>query len=412
MDPKNHDPNNHVPEVTPEDDWGDVELTEEEQLAARKKLPKKRNDDMRRPKMLQSRDEYQEPEAIRVIPELDEDDFPVVVERLEITEDPKSVRSKRRSREDSDSEDASRRVEPSGTAVHKPAETTVRRQDDDWGTHQSHPVRWMVIGGVCILVILVAAVAIRPLISKRTANSETAPGQSLNAVNEPAIIYDPANFDMGGNTAGEAQQMLNRYAQAKTVDEVLPMIRNSGELEPILRKQWTPLWPEGDWEVPESAEWTIRKVEDRDFACLSGPMPDLSAFQYYFLRQDGKLLIDWEASTGYGFLSFKELAKGGNHAGVIRAEVSVSDMYTFTVPDDQYVCLRMMGPDRETLLWGYLKRGSAAEQQMRRLFEPGPIIREKGYLYRVTIRIEPAPADSLPNQWIISDFLHIDWLNP
>ncbi|MBK1882360.1 hypothetical protein JIN85_08040 [Luteolibacter pohnpeiensis] len=411
MDSKNHDPNNHVPEVSPEDDWADVELTEEEQIAARKKLPKKRNDDLRRPKMLQPREFDVEPPQLYVSPELDEDDYPVV-ERLEVAENPNAVKKQQRVRTISDSDEAPRRAEPSGTAVHKPAETVVRREGDQWGTQTSHPVRWMVISAVLVLVILVTGIVVRPYIMKKTVGNDAKNDYHKIVVDEPEIVYDPADFDMGGNTVAEAQQMMAQYATAKTLDEVLPMIRNSKELEPILRKEWKPLNIASGWATPDSAEWTLRKVDNRDFACLSGSFPNLSTFQYYFLRDHGKLLIDWEASTGHGYKTFKELAKGGTEGGIIRAEVSVSEMYTFSMPEEQYVSIRMAGPGRETLLWGYLKRGTEVEDRFRRLFTPGLITRQSGNEYRVTLRIAPAPPDSLPNQWIIAEFLHIDWLNP
>ena len=409
MDPKKPDPNNHVPEVTPDDDWGDLELTEEERKAASKALPKRRNDELRRPR---KRDVEEEPEVYRVIPDDDEDEAPVVIQRLELEEGAKPAKRKRRPVlvEGEDEESAVRKIEPSGQAANKPAEKVTRSEDDKWGEANPHSIRWMIFSGLGIVVLLIAAIAVRPLLVEKS-GVKNVPDFEGVVTQKPDLSYDPAEFDMGGDTQTLAQAMMQHYANAKTVDEILPMIRDRDRLEETVRKEWKPFWTEGKWTLPDKSEWTIRKVEDRDFACLSGPMPDFTPFQFYFLRVNGELLIDWEASTGRCDASFEELASGKG-GGLVRVAVSVNDMYSFAFPDEQYQNLRMVCADSETVLWGYVKKRSEIEDRMKPLFQPGLITKEMGYEYRVTLRLEPSPPDALPNQWIIAEMLHIDWLTP
>jgi len=123
------------------------------------------------------------------------------------------------------------------------------------------------------------------------------------------------------------------------------------------------------------------------------------------------LHLDWKATTGYGTATFGELARNQGDAKEIRARIQSSRFYTAIYPEAEYQSYQLVSPDASEAVWGYTRRGEAADSLLGKLFWSGEILDNSVEQKKVTVRLERGPAGSLPNQWQIAEMLHNEWLN-
>jgi hypothetical protein len=161
-----------------------------------------------------------------------------------------------------------------------------------------------------------------------------------------------------------------------------------------------------------ASSWEMNETEGRGFGVMSGYRPDFEVFRVYFVREEGAIRIDWEASTGVSETGFAELAKGRGNGGLVRVWARKGEFHTLNFPEEKFRALELFSPDEETLLWGYAARGGVADEALGEIFDDGLILTADATTVPVTLRIEAAPPGSLPNQWIISEFLFPEWVNP
>lgn len=286
------------------------------------------------------------------------------------------------------------------------------RDGESWGIPKLTPTRWILLSGGFVLLLVIASV----LVHLKFRWEDEVRGKSffsgIEVVDQSAKDFSVGDFDLGGNSEAEGRELFAKYAAATTVDEILPMIRNASLLEDAIRANWKPLdVPEG-WVPPNRSSWSFRKAGNRDFGFLGGMMPDFTPFAMYFVSENGKVLIDWEASTGYGESSFTELNAGTGKGGLIRGLISQGDLYTSNFPEADFRCFRMKSPDRETIVWLYTLRKSKEEEFITKYFTPGAIPGEVFAEFPITLRVDPPQQGSLKNQWMIREVLHIDWISP
>jgi hypothetical protein len=145
---------------------------------------------------------------------------------------------------------------------------------------------------------------------------------------------------------------------------------------------------------------------------LEGDLPDHRKFAAYFTWQGGRLLMDWKATVAFGTATFEQLAEGKGDASEIRGEIAASDYYSAFWPEAEYRSYRLTSPDQESSIWCYVRRGDAAEGVVAPLFNRGVIIGESQSSRKITLRLVRGSPESLPNQWLIGEMLHVDWATP
>ena len=185
-----------------------------------------------------------------------------------------------------------------------------------------------------------------------------------------------------------------------------------GTLEETLRRHWHPLKLPSSWTPDADSSWNVQELAGRPYGVLEGFLPDHQKFAAYFTWQGGRLLLDWKATVGFGTASFEQLAEGKGDAAEIRGEISAAEYYSAAWPEADYRSYRLTSPDRETSIWCYVRRGEAAEGAIAPLFNQGEIIGESNSSRKITLRLVRGSPESLPNQWLIGEMLHLDWATP
>lgn len=95
----------------------------------------------------------------------------------------------------------------------------------------------------------------------------------------------------------------------------------------------------------------------------------------------------------------------------------MADYYTAAYPESGYQSFRLISKNDEAIIWCYQPRQSATyakliSQFQTSLFTPEAPTSESTTLQKITLRLERGPSDALPNQWLIGELLHFEWLAP
>lgn len=207
----------------------------------------------------------------------------------------------------------------------------------------------------------------------------------------------------------EALQIFRSYAQAVHHDEVVPLVVDGRSLLDALKNKWSPLGVPKDWAPDADSSWGVMEAGGKAYGLLEGVLPDQSPFRAYFTHEGGRLLLDWKATTAFGTTSFRQLSKGTGDAGEIRGILSSDEFYSAVFPEADYQSYRLTMPNEEFTIWCYAQRGSLAYSALAPLFTSGELSGERQTDRKVTLSLVRGPEETLPNQWIIRELLHIDW---
>lgn len=397
------DPNNHVPEVTPEDDWGDADIAEEKKDGSSTQLPPRRKVGGKTAITAEPISES----GLRIEARIDRLEPSDDAVRLEVQELGSNV-----IKLDQDMP-APTKVERLVVFHERPSreQQTAAEEEEkrEWGTEHKHSLRWILGSGVAVLLLVVFALWIRPIINAPNAEPVVAqPGEMPTTADSEG----PTDFDDLLFKQSEASQLLRSYAQAVHVDQIVPFVIDGKKLRETMAKNWKPLGAPLQWSPAADSKWLIAELDGGSCGLLECTMPDHSVSVAYFLMQQGRLYLDWKATSGYGTATFQELENGTGDTAEIRGIISRGQFYTSTWTEELYRSYRLISPDEETLVWCYVRRGTVDEWKLSKLLGQGEISSEETGPRKVTLRLQRNPEKTPPNQWLIGEMLHIDWAKP
>jgi hypothetical protein len=298
---------------------------------------------------------------------------------------------------------------PSSQSV--PEESHLHGEEHKWGRPKQHSIRWIISSGFGVAVLVVFILMMLPLINESNAAK---PGSW-----QIGLVIDSAekagkieNLNQWLARRPEAMELFRVFAISRVVDDTLPLIRDSRQLQKIiLKNRQKPIIPQ-DWFPPPSSTWIAFEVGDRICGVLEGTLPDFSKFRAYMVDSENHLVLDWKATTGHGSASFDELAAGHGDPGEIRAFISPSGYYNHVFTEADYQSYQLVSPDENRSIWCYARRGGTVYSELQNLFFEGEILKPETLAYRITARLARGPKDTLANQWVIEELLHDDWASP
>lgn len=405
MDPSPIDPHNHAPAVTADDVWGDaagwsptgrgsatVLPRKKAQVEAPSSAPADRNLKGLR---IESKTPPRRPDDSNYQMEVQEIDGNVV--RL----DPAVPTAPRMPRQ----------VTPQERPVENDVRRAPRGESKEWGLPQQQSIRWILGAGLGIAAVVIVALMLLPLINESNA-ARPHQEQAAYMLDEE----DKAGLESWNALVirqQEAEQVYRAFASAVVVEDILPLVRDSGNVASLIRANHRPALVSKSWVPPGNTLWNVLESDGFLFGFLEGYLPDYSRFDAYVMMSGKQLLLDWKATTAYGTATFDELAiKQGNPAE-IRARIIASDFFTSTFPEAEYQCYQLLSPDNRTAIWGYARRGEVADTVLSKLLQTDGILENTpAPPHKVTLRLDRGPAGALPNQWMIQTILHKDWITP
>ncbi|RYD35206.1 MAG: hypothetical protein EOP87_07755 [Verrucomicrobiaceae bacterium] len=402
------DPNNHVPKLTAVDDWGGEESSI---------LPKRRAADEKPAGYAAKADDQDDKGVeigIKVVERVQDQEVRGPVQRLEVLEHTPKLPAP---------EGATLpRIVPKQVMekpVIQPGEAAGenwhgRNPDaETWGKQRTVQTRWIVISVLALAVGIIGGVLVLPHLGWKNEGGTRTNFSNLEVMETPMLEAETVNLsELGEGIESKAKVLVEAYAKATTPDDVLPLVRDRQRVEKMLRERWTPMGVPADWHVPDESKWEILRSGDREYGFLTGMLPDITPFRFYIVQEGDQAYLDWEASSGFSETKFEDLSKRQGEGGAVRGYVSPGDLYTFSLPEADYQCFRITAVNGEISVWGYAKRTDPVAEKMSEPFMPSVIPREILSEYPMTLKLAKGPAESLPNQWIITEMLHMEWLTP
>ena len=404
MNPLVPDPHHPVPEVSPEDGWEDNARPAVESPPPTNVLPPRRTTADAATAATSSTSS-----GLRIDPHLLRTQPTESSERLEVQELQNTV--VRLDQMAPTPAKVARQVTFRERQVHEKDQSSSSGESSAWGTTRQFSKLWMVGAGAGIVAIVVLVLALLPVINSRNTKKNSSRNAAAKFSTEEKI-ESLDDLDLLMNKHSEAMKLYRAYITATRVEDVIPLIRNGKALEETLRRHWRPTGISSQWTPNPDCTWTIKKVSGHACGFLKGNLPDYSPFFAYFTNDDNQLLLDWKATSTFCTATFQELEKNAGDPTEVRGEIILAPFYTATWPETEYQSFRLTSPDGEDIIWCYSRRKDPPHLVLGEFFRSDLILAQPTGSWKITLRLTRGPEGALPNQWLIGEMLHIDWLAP
>ena len=269
-------------------------------------------------------------------------------------------------------------------------------------------MQWMLGGGLAIFALAAwggwfvlrgdgtktKAVAEVP----RPSPSPATPAESAGVAELPAIMQRSVP-----SILTEIEPLARKFLEAKSPDELLPVIRNPQRAKPRLMRQY----PKGRIEPPGLAQFNTsgNLIFGDSSAVVEVRTRNSETRQLTFVVTPEGLKIDWESWAGWSEMTWPALlAEVPTQATAFRVVVKRVDYYNFSFSDDtQWQSYGLESLDGEHMIFGYVKRGSAAAEKIHMSSD----VEQAAMIVKIRF---PAQVASSNNQVVIDDVLSNDWL--
>jgi hypothetical protein len=202
----------------------------------------------------------------------------------------------------------------------------------------------------------------------------------------------------------EAIALMRQFLDARTIEEMLPLVREPERVEPLMRDFYRhrPLEPVRYRRLPEHGEIQTYK----NFLIGSVETAKLERHSVAVQRVPRPMKADWETYVGYCEVPWEKLAElRPTSPTLMRVRLAPDDYYNYAFSDTgQWQCFRLTSLRDEYHIYGYVRRGTNLRTEVDRR---GRFNR----LAMLTVRIQfPKNAPS-PNQAEIIELAADGWLH-
>lgn len=284
-----------------------------------------------------------------------------------------------------------------------------------WGRqHARRDYRWVWFFSVLAIGLLFSAIA---MVNRRSGQDRgTSPSQPSVAVLSDDLDEQLPLFPFLQNPYQmrlDAIQILRQVAAATKAEQILPFIRQTPETKALLAKHWKP-WPSPPLlDDPDQLQSEIDETSGTAFLWLQGTQEDGSEFLAFFVKERDTLRLDWEATMELGEARLSTLAKEPTtHPVAMRVILSPSPYYLPTLPESDYESYKITCLSEETIVWGYVRRGTPEHQQINDLLQHDSVLLEAVPAARARVTLRRTDDVNSQNRFFITEMLHKDWVMP
>lgn len=258
---------------------------------------------------------------------------------------------------------------------------------------------WMLAGGGTLFALVVAGVLKTMLGGNPPPPAVAAPAAAPPPVEEVV----PASTQLSdADFLAAAEPLAQAFLTAKTTEELLPLIRNPERAAPRIQSRF----PDGKIQAPGLAAFNTKLDVTRQGAALSVLVrtDDMLEKKLAFVPTAEGLKIDWESWAAWSDMPWQEfLATKPEQATIFRVVLSPVEYYNFAFTDDRkWQSYRLVSPDGEHALYGYVERGSPLDLSMRL----SPDAKQS----ELTLLLKFPPNANSHNQVLISQMLAEGWV--
>lgn len=201
-----------------------------------------------------------------------------------------------------------------------------------------------------------------------------------------------------------AQPIAEAFLSATKVDQILPLIRNRERVETSILAYYAggKIEPTGLSKFNATGQVSYKN----SFAAVSILTTDFETKQLAFVDGTDGLKVDWESWVGWSEMPWDKLIESRPTRPVlVRAMLRWVDYYNFSFADDSiWRSYRLISPDGEHTLYGYVERNSLLDQRLR----PG----EQSAYVAVTLKVLFPEIGDTRDQVLIDNYVSDGWVLP
>ncbi|MGC6582335.1 MAG: hypothetical protein ACON4K_08435 [Akkermansiaceae bacterium] len=302
--------------------------------------------------------------------------------------------------------------------------------DDVWGSKKkSTSWIWMSLVGLVIPVVGIA-IGMAMLDGKKESPDKglQLPGfkpfqsEEVSLEEEPhAWFYERENER---DFLREAREILRKINEATNPSEITQFLRPSSfrEKNPVDLDTWgPPVIVNGSvnspWTLPTVVAEGDSEENARGVLALNLKREDQEKVSAFFVFEEGKLLLDWDATTGWGEVSWSELrSTKPREAKILRARVVKKASYDALLGEVIQSGYLLSNDDGSQFIFAFIPLDSdenrANDKALKDLLNYGQLSTVlKGNL-RVTVRVRFGNEKGRGGRFEIVDYLHEGWVKP
>jgi len=302
--------------------------------------------------------------------------------------------------------------------------------DEVWGTKKkSASWLWIVLIGIIAPVVAIV-IGITKFNEDRDYESGLVGADDLIDVQQ--IEFDPGKGPLGWYQASsvkvmdEVVRVIKAINEAEDPKEIFDLIRTSPyrKINPINLADWgRPLLTNSlsnfQWEGLIVSAPGLEKETGRGSLEISGTRVDREPYKIYFVHEEGKVLLDWDASTAWSELGIGGIAEQKPRKDTfVRCLLEKRPVYDWEFDEVEYSGYFLSSPDQTERIIAYVPLNSERNRQIDRDLKAtlnyGSFITNLPLLknMRVTLKVRHQSDVSESGIFEITEFDYAGWVRP
>jgi len=198
---------------------------------------------------------------------------------------------------------------------------------------------------------------------------------------------------------------LEEFLNSDDIEAKIKLSRSAERVIPLMRKYYQ------NYDDGPIAFKRISSAGEKGTGIINGfylikvSFPDFSILPVILAFENDRIVVDWESFVGYSEITLSEfISKKPRNSTLMRLNATSDNYFNYQFQEDIYRCLYLRNPEDTEAVYGYIERGSRADDQLSRIIESGQSIRF------ITLKIQYPKKLGGKNQVIIDEILTSGWL--
>ena len=200
-------------------------------------------------------------------------------------------------------------------------------------------------------------------------------------------------------------ESLEEFLNSDDIEAKIKLSRSSERVIPLMRKYYEKYddGPIAFRRISSAGEGGTGIIDG--FYLIKVSFPDFSILPVILAFEDDRIVVDWESFVGYSEITLGEfISKKPRNSTLMRLNATSDNYFNYQFQEETYRCLYLRNPKDTEAVYGYIEKGTRADDQLSRIIESGQSIRF------LTLKIQYPKKLGGKNQVIIDEIVTSGWL--